>query len=484
MKKKSLRQSAILNGIRTIISIVFPLITFPYATRILNVVNLGKVTFSSSIMTYFALFAGLGIMTYAIREGSSFRDSPKKLNEFANQIFTINIISTLFSYMLLVITLFIVPSLKHYWFLLLIQCLTLMFTTIGIEWIYNIYEDYIFITLRSLAFQIIALILLFIFVKDTDDYYLYALIIVVSNVGSNLLNFIHSRKYIKLRLTKNLNLKKHLKPILIIFSNNIMSSIYVNSDVTMLGFMIGDYSVGIYSVAVKIYVTVKSIIGSVIIVAIPRLSFYFANNEVESYRNTLKKIFSHVSILLVPAVVGINLLSKELIILISGNGYLEAVVSLRILSIALIFSIFATIITSGILLPMKNEKYILNATAVSAIVNIGLNLYLIPTFKQTGAAFTTLLAELVVLIITYYYGRQYIDLRNLSKNIITSLVGCVSIFIVSFFLRNLISNIIIYTIATIAIGGGTYFAVLIFLKNEVVLELKGSLIKKLKGNNS
>ena len=179
MEKISLKRNASLNGVRTVFAILFPLITFPYATRVLQVANLGKVNFSSSIVNYFLLMAGLGVATYAIRGGAGLRNNPEKLNEFGNQVFTINLISTMISYLFLFTVLFTVPSLADYRLLLLIQSMSIIFTTVGVEWIYSIYEDYLFITLRSLAFQVLSLILLFVLVKDTEDYYLYALITVI-----------------------------------------------------------------------------------------------------------------------------------------------------------------------------------------------------------------------------------------------------------------------------------------------------------------
>lgn len=478
MENKSLKRNASLNGIRTVLAIIFPLITFPYATRVLQVTNLGKVNFSSSIVNYFLLLAGLGVATYAIREGAGLRNDPEKLNTFGNQVFTINLISTVISYLFLFIVLFTVPSLADYRSLLLIQSMSIIFTTVGVEWIYSIYEDYLFITLRSLAFQIISLILLFVLVKDTEDYYLYALITVISTVGSNVINYVHSRKYTKLRLTRHLGLKQHLKPILIIFSNNLLSTFYVNSDITLLGFMVGNYSVGIYSVAVKIYTTVKSVLAAVIIVAIPRLSFYLADNRMEDYRNTINKVFNYISVLILPSVVGINLLSEELVIILSGVDYLEAAVSLRILSVALLFSIYATVIVSLILLPMKKEKYILKATLASAIVNVGLNLVMIPIFQEKGAALTTMIAELLVLLMSYYYAKEHIELKGISKNIGASLIGCVALAVVAFVLRNLITNVLLYTCATAGVGAIVYFLVMLALKNEAVLEVAGPLLSK------
>lgn len=480
MTGKSIKVNAMLNGIKLLMSVLFPLITFPYASRILQVENLGKVNFSSSIVSYFVLLAGLGISTYAIREGSRLRNDSVKFNEFASQVFTINILSTIISYGALFFTIFFIPVLQNYRILLLIQSVSIIFTTIGVEWIFSIQENYLYITIRSLIFQIISMLLLFILVRDIGDYYLYAIVTVISSVGSNLFNFIYSRRYFKITLTKKLNLKKHLKPILIIFSTSIATTIYVNSDLTMLGILADDYAVGVYSVSSKVYSIIKTLMSAVITVALPRLSFYIANNHEVKYNSTVIKIFNSLVLVILPTVTGMNLLSNEITFVISGNSFMEASTSLKVLSIALIFSVFGSFATSSILLPMKKEKYILIATIVGAIVNVLLNLVFIPLFQQDGAAITTAVAECIVMLISFFYARKYIKLDSVAKNIVTSILGCFGIVLVSIILKNLISSIIPYTVLTVFFSIGVYLLILLSLKNKQVLEITNEIKDKLK----
>lgn len=169
---------------------------------------------------------------------------------------------------------------------ILIFSLQIFFTTIGTEWIYQIYEDYTYITVRSIIFQIISIVLLFIFFRKPNDYLSYAAITVFSAVGANVLNFIHARQYCHIHLVFHFNWKKHIFPILILFATSVTMMIYVNSDVTLLGLIKNNYVVGIYSVSSKIYVMVKTVINALVMVTIPRLAVFYGRNKVKDYNST------------------------------------------------------------------------------------------------------------------------------------------------------------------------------------------------------
>ena len=156
VKNKSIKVNMILNAIKGLMSIFFPLISFPYVSKVLGVDNIGRYNFANSIISYFVLFAGLGINTYAIREGARLREKENEFRQFANEMFSINILSTIMSYVLFALLLIIVPKFQEYKTLLIILSLQIIFKTIGIEWIYSIYEDYAYITLRSIVFQVIS----------------------------------------------------------------------------------------------------------------------------------------------------------------------------------------------------------------------------------------------------------------------------------------------------------------------------------------
>ena len=273
MKKKSLGINAFLNGLRSVLNLFFPLITFPYVSRVLSVSGIGIYNFSNTYVNYFILIAGLGITTYAVREGAKYRENRDRINEFVSQIFSLNMIATIIAYVLLFASLIIFKNLHNYVSCILIFSLQILFTTLGTEWIYTIYEDYAYITIRSIIFKIISIILLFLLVRKPEDYLIYAAITVFSAVGSNLLNFIHARSFVHIKLTTKTNWRYHLKPILVIFASAIAITIYVSSDTTILGLLKNDYAVGIYSTSVKIYQIIEGLLSAILTVTIPRLAF-------------------------------------------------------------------------------------------------------------------------------------------------------------------------------------------------------------------
>lgn len=478
MKNKSLKINVILNTVKVLLSVIFPLITFPYITRILHVENIGKVNFSNSIVCYFSLIASLGIYSYAIREGSRYRDDRKKFQVFASEVFSFNLCTTILAYLCLVISLICIPIFEKYKYLILIQSLIIVFTTIGIDWMNAIFEDFFYITIRTLIFQIVSLVLMFTFVKSEKDIYVYAFILVISNVGANILNFIHCRKYWAAKFTFHFNIKKHLKPTLLIFASSIAAVIYTSADTTMLGFMVGDYSVGLYSVSVKVYTIFKQVIFAMIVVCLPRLSFYISKREYDIYKLTVNKIYNVLTLLTIPMIVGINLLANEIILIISGQEYIDATMCLKILSISLLFAILAYFVMQSMLLPLKLEKYIIIGTAISAGANIISNIFLIPVFKENAAALTTLLSECLTFIITYFYASRKVRLKFFTNELISVVLGCISFSILIFLLRKLNLNMALFVPISIIGSAFIYGLVLLLLRNKFAMEVFEKTLRK------
>lgn len=152
MKQHNLKLNAILNTIKTLFGIIFPLITFPYVSRVLMPENIGKVNFGSSFVSYFSLIASLGISTYAIRECSAKRNNKNELSETASQIFSINICTTVIAYVLMFLTLLFFRKFDSYRTLIIVQSTTILFTTLGCDWLNSAMEDFAFITLRTIYY--------------------------------------------------------------------------------------------------------------------------------------------------------------------------------------------------------------------------------------------------------------------------------------------------------------------------------------------
>lgn len=461
-------KNAFLNGFKNVLNLLFPLITFPYVSKILSVEGIGQYNFAQAAVSYFSLIAGLGISSYAIREGAKYREDKKEFNVFASEVLLCNVISTIVAYLLLALCMIFVGKLKAYAALIWVFSIQIAFTTIGIEWLYSIYEEYEYITVRSIIFKIISIVLIFALVKDSGDTINYAAITVFASAGSNVLNLLHSREYFKIVRIHIQDCVKHLKPVLIIFASNIAIMIYVYSDTTMLGFMQTDYEVGIYSVSVKIYNIVKNLLSSVLIVSIPRLSMYYGSGKIKEFESTAQKVYDSITALVMPAVIGLLCVSEQVVLVISGEAYMSAQSSLRILCIALLFCIYGWFFSQCILMPAKKEKIILIATCVSATVNIGLNFLLIPIWKENAAAFTTFVAEFIMFFVCVIYGLKVAKIKLLNKNMLGVLVGCTGIVCACRAVLSFNYSAAIQLINAVAVAGIVYGLILILFRNEIV----------------
>ena len=210
MKQKSLKLNYILNLIKTILGIIFPLISYPYVSRVLSVDGLGKINFSSSYVNYFILLAAFGVSTFAVREGAKYRDDSEKLGKFATEMLLINMGTALISLLVMGVTLFS-PALHIYRGIIVVFSLSIIFNTFGMEWYFQLNEEYQYITIRAIVFQILSIIALFIFVKTREDVLVYACITVCANVGAQILNIFKIRHEIRLFNYNSYDFKKYIK---------------------------------------------------------------------------------------------------------------------------------------------------------------------------------------------------------------------------------------------------------------------------------
>ncbi|WP_315968802.1 polysaccharide biosynthesis C-terminal domain-containing protein [Candidatus Stoquefichus massiliensis] len=310
--------------------------------------------------------------------------------------------------------------------------------------------------------------------------YIYISFFSVLSTGiANIFYGVYANKYLKFKFHfKIIVLKKHIKPILLIFSSTIASTIYVNSDISILGWIIGDYSVGIYSTSVKIYTIVKQVMLAVISVTIPRLTAY---TETAKFKSLFNQVFNMLFTILFPAAIGLYCISENIVLIIAGEAYLEAVLPLQILSIALIFALLACIFGTGVLIPYRREDIFLYATIISAILNILLNLLLIPLYKQNAAALTTLIAEIVVFLICFIKSKEY--LKSLNYSIIKPVFfGGLGIYLLCNIIKLFKFGFILETFLCILLSAIVYIFIELILKNEIIFDIYKKGIHILKRN--
>lgn len=480
MQKSSVKQNTIFNTVKTIFGIIYPLITFPYVSRVLMAENVGKVNFGNSIVSYFSLIASLGVSTYAIRECSKVRDNQDELNKIASQIFSINIISTFISYLALAITLIAARPLDNYRELICIQSATILFTTLGADWINSAMEDFKYIAVRTIGMQLVSLALMFLFVRKPEDYITYAIISVLASSGANILNFFFRRKFCKTRFSIHMNIRKHLPPILWMFSMILSQTIYTNSDTTILGLFRGDYEVGLYSTAVKIYHLVNTMLASVSLVVMPQLSSGFVKKDYQEVNRLLQYSLNFIIVLGLPCIVGVNAIALPIIDLLAGSEFYGAVTALHILTITLSFSLLGGWLGNMTMLPAGREKMCLLSCGVSALVNIILNTIFIPLFGLNAAATTTAIAECVGLFILFRHRDRNIEVSNLKEMLKAPIVGSIGIAIVALIVRSFINSYPIICVVTIILSAMVYGTILILMKNEFAMSFFKPILNKIK----
>jgi len=480
---KSLEVNGILNAVRSLLRVAFPLITLPYVSRVLHPEGLGKFNYASTFVAYFSYLAALGISGYSIRTGAELREDSKSINEFSSEVFSINIITTFFSYLVLYLLLFFSAKVKDYSDIIIILSVSISFNTLGVEWINSIYEDFFYITIRSIIIQILTLILLFILVKSPNDLKHYAYLTVLPTIITGVINWIYVKKYCRIKITLNLNLKKHLLPILTIFLSDFAIFIYVNSDVTMLGYFTSDYHVGLYGFSTKLYAGIKTILSAIVTVSIPRLSFLHGNGKEEEFQATVSKTFTTMLTFMLPMVVGMYCISDSIIRVVGGGEYVNANTSLKLLCFALIFCEFSYIYTQCILMPLHKEKWLMYITVISALLNIGLNFIFIPKMNEVGAAVTTIIAEAFVFAASAIVVKKSIRTTELFKTVWKPLVGCLFIIITCVVIKSIHLNALNTVIISIVISMILYFAVEVKLKNESILIIMKKFLKRRKDGN-
>lgn len=466
----NIKNNSIFNFIKTFSQFIFPLITFPYISRVLGAESIGKYNFSNSVVSYVSMIATLGISSYAVRECSKVKQNRTEYEKTASEIFSINIITTVIAYIILFLLLSFSESLHSYNKLIIILSTTIIFNTFGAEWINNVHEDFKFITIRSISFQILAFVLMLLFVRNQSDYINYAWISLLSTSGANLINVFYRRKYGKIRFTFNINLKVHFKPIVYLFAIYISQQIYVNSDITILGLYKGDTAVGIYSTSVKIYNIVNAMICSICMVVIPQISYLFEKKEYNSISKLFNYALNFIVVLGLPAITGINMLCPEIISCLAGNEYLAATSSLHILTIALIFSLLGGLIGNVTIIPAGREKICFFQGIVAATINILFNMVLIPSFGINAAASTTAIAEGVSFVILAINFDKRIRIKSSKKILFGPLLGSLLIICVILITRYLIHNSILVILVSVTMSMIIYLIVQILVKNEFVYE--------------
>lgn len=428
---KSIRKNFIMNALLAMSGFVFPIITFPYTSRVLGPAGTGKVSFAASFIAYFSMFAQLGIPTYGIRACAKVRDDREALTRTVHELLGINLAMDVLAYLLLALSLLVIPKVRAEKTLFVIISATVFLGSIGMEWLYNALEQYTYITIRSITFKLVAVVAMFLLVRSEADYVVYGAISIFAASASNLLNFANARRYIDLRRPRGCDWRRHLKPIMVFFGMSCATTVYTNLDALMLGFMTSDVDVGYYNAAVRVKHVLLGVVTALGAVLMPRFSYYIEHGRMDEFRRMAQKALRFVLVFASALSLYFLLYAPECILLLSGDAFLGSIPPMRFIMPTVLFIGLSNVLGMQILVPLGQEKLVLRSEICGVIVDLVLNALLIPRFRAAGAAIGTLTAEAAVLAVQYHalrgevgaFFRSYAWLRLLAALAIAAAAG-------------------------------------------------------------
>lgn len=463
--KNSLTHNAIFNVAYKVLNVIFPLLSATYVARVLLPSGVGRISYAQNIVSYFTLIAALGIPTYGVREISQCRDDQDKMNRTFSELLIVNAISTILCTVFYIVWIFnyFNADIKLY----LVCGLLLLFNFINIDWFYQGMEEYAYIAIRSSIIKIISLGMLFIFVHKETDYIKYSLITCLAIGGNYFFNIFHSRKFVKFTL-KKLEFKSHLKPILYLLVCAIAGQLYSQVDITMLGSSCEDQIVGFYSNGQKLVNLVLSLTTAISAIFLPRISYYYKNDRAK-YNDYVSLGTKIVSFFAIPGYIGIVLASNNFTYVMFGKAFMPAAFTIQILAALILIKSFGDILCYQVIISSGNEKKLIKSYILSAIVNIILNLLLIPVLQQNGAAIASVISEFIVNITLFITVSLKVVKVNISKRYWLSIIfSSFCMGIVVFTLGTLIQKKLIALILQVGLGVIIYCGVNMILKNEIV----------------
>ena len=467
--QKSLAKNSIYNIIYTVANIIFPFVTSIYVSRILLPVGVGKVASAQNIASYFVTIAALGLPSYGVREFAKVRENKCESNKLFTELLMLNIISTTLAVVGFFGFVFINEGFNGEWVLYGACGLAVFFNYLNIDWMYKGLEEYGYITGRSLLIKGLSLVALLLFVKTRQDYVAYALISSLATGGNYVFNVIHAKKFVNINFT-GIQIKKHIKPVLLIACIIFLSSIYNKIDVTMLNMMATDESVGFYSYAQKTINMVLTMANAVTAALLPRLSYYYDNDK-EGFYRLLDKGFQILCVMTLPLTVGMALVASQTVEFLYGEAFSPAALTIQLMCPLILIKGFGDLFCYQLVYSTKSEKIILPAAASASVINVITNAVLIPTFLQNGAVIASVFSELATNAIQFIYMKKKVRFIINGRALVTGVTSTAIMSVCVLLLMQLRLSNTIGLFVEVTCGASVYIAVNLAMKNVLMFEL-------------
>jgi O-antigen/teichoic acid export membrane protein len=465
----SVKNSVFYNVLLAISQVFFPLITFPYLARTLGPEHVGVLNFAESIAKYFVMLAALGIPIYGIREIAKVQNELKARTKIFAEIFTINLICTLGLSFLFLAAVFFIPQLNNEKVLFYWTIAYFFFQVFYLEWFFNGMNQFKFIAIRQFVIRFFFIIFVFVLIKSQFDYVNYMRMQFGLSVLLAIINFNNLSKHISLNKEtfSNLDLRKHIKPLLYIFLTIFSISIYFSLDTILLGFLANNESVGYYSTALKLNKLIIAVFGAVTVAIFPSLINLYHSQQIEKFRELIRQVFFVLVSLSIPAIVIFISCAKEIVHVLFSQNFDRSILPLQITAPLILIVSLSSIFGFQVLSALAKDRQILYSAIIGMSVSIVLSILLVPSLMEVGEAITILVTELSVSVSFIYFTKKYFKVGGLTNMFLKQLVGALPYIVFVIIFKSIIADSII-VLTSISIISLIWFCIyhLFILKNS------------------
>ena len=457
------------NILLTVSGYLFPMLTFPYITRVLGVENFGLANFAMSVVDYAIIFANLGLGAIGCRYIAQCTDNVTKRNRVFNNLLSIHITWSLCILAIYTCCVFYVPQFNLHRNLYFVGVLKIISNVFLVSWLFEGMQDFRYITIRNVAVRTIYVISVFLFVKQKDDYDIYFYLTVGQVVLNALVNWKYANKYVRFSFSLN-GSKEYIFPVFSMSINTLLFSFYGTFNVIYLGLKCGDASVGYFTTATKLYAIILSIISAYNGVFVPFLNSLYGKGEMDKFSQYIGHSFSIVSLLAVPLVVGCVVLAPEFVQFIAGIGFERAIVPFQIVMIQVLLVGIAQILENQILLSLKKFREVLICTSISTFIAVLILLLFVPLYAEIASAYAVAIPHIIEALLLYYYAKKCFIFRFPFKGILVNCLACMPIIVICYFIRVNSVNCAITVLVSGVISAIYYFAIQYYLiKNSFII---------------
>ena len=473
----SVKKNYLYNLLYQMTSVLLPVLTIPYVSRVLSADGIGINTVTYANTQYFILLGSLGISIYATIKIATIREKKDKLKKTFWEIFSIQFTGCILAYMVFALTL---GQSHKYGVFYMLQGFYILAAAVDISWYFLGIENFKNASLRSFFAKIISVILIFIFVKTRDDLWKYILINAGTMfVGQLIMWFYVGKDMLKVKEIGKLKIAMHIMPILALFVPQIATQVYTVLDKTMIDLFKGAVEAGYYDQSQKIVRILLSVVTSLGIVMLPRIANLFSKDDLNEVKKSLRKAFVVISFLSIPITFGLIGISDKFVPILFGNEFLSVIPLTKISPVLVIIIGLGNVFGTQYLLAIGKNKEYTASVCIGALVNFCFNLLLIPRFAAMGAVIATVSAELSIALIQFWFARVVFDFTWIKETYKYWVSGILMLAIV-----RLVGNVtpisILFLVLQIAIGSLVYFISLIILRDKFLFEAIENVIDRIR----